>query len=291
MAGLRGSRRGVAAVGAVLVATCTVAGCAAARPAPERPAPGLLASVTQFRPDEGTRNLHAGITNRGGRPVTVTSATVVWSGFSWSTVRVPAEPVPPGQTAAFVVRYGAPHCATRPGAPYLRTVVDGRRLVLPLTVDIPGLLPRLRAHACGEQRLARTASLRLRLARRTVVRGGAEYLPGTVLLRRRPGTSTPVSVVDLGGSVLFDLVPAGEGALPFRLAPADRVRRLPVLVGSAGRCDPHARGNSSQTFLFSTYSRLGGGPVVRSIFVPAPSVQQRLWHLLDRACGAVGPAA
>lgn len=279
-------------VAAVTALVSGLAGCTSAAPPAEGPrVQRLLASATQFRPDEGTRNLHAGVTNLGPRTVTVTSARVVWPGFSWQTVRIPAAPVPAGQTAAFVVRYGAAHCDTHPGAPYLLAEVDGRRLRLPLKVDLPGLLPRLRAHACAELRLARTAMVDLRLGRRTVRGQGGEYLPGVVVIRRRPGTGAPVTLVDLGGSVLFELRPVRHDALPARLRPGAPLLRVPVRVGSAGRCDAHARGNSSQTFLFSTYTRLGDGPVLRSIFVPPLATQTRLLRLLDRACGSVGPAA
>lgn len=285
-------RRGPRVVAAVTVLAAGLAGCASAGPPAEHPpAPRLVASATQFRPDEGTPNLHAGVTNLGTRPVTVTSATVVWPGFSWRTVRIPAVPVPAGQTAAFVVRYGAAHCDTHPGAPYLLTEVDGRRLRLPLKVDLPGLLPRLLEHACAEQRLARTALVDLRLGRHSVTGPSGEYLPGVVVLRRRPGAATPVTLVDLGGSVLFDVLPARHGALPARLRSAEPRLTVPVRVGSAGRCDPHARGNSSQTFLFSTYTRLGDDPVVRTIFVPPRATQALLLRLLDRACRAVEPAA
>jgi hypothetical protein len=251
------------------------------------PPPRLVASATQFRYDEGTNHLHAGVTNAGTTPVTVTSATLTWSGFDWPTVRIPAQPVPPGQTAAFVIAYGAARCGTDTGAPYLLATVDGQRRRLALKVEDPGLLDRLRQAACARQRLARAVALTLHLRRHTVVRQGEELLPGEVVLRRRAGSSEAVSVVDLGGSVLFDVTAAGgPGALPARLAPPDRTLRLPVQVGSAGRCDPHARGQSSQTFLFSVYTRLGSDPPLRTIFVPSKPAQQRLLALLDRACRA-----
>ena len=264
----------------------TVLSCTVAR-RESVPAPRLVASATQFRYDEGTPNLHAGVTNAGTTSVTVTSATLVWPGFRWPTVRIPAKPVPPGQTAAFVIRYGAARCGTDPGAPYLLATVDGQRRRLPLKVEDPGLLDRLRGSACARQRLARAVTLLLHLRRRTLVRQGQEALPGEVVLRRRAGSAEAVSVVDLGGSVLFDVTAAGgPGALPARLASHDAILRLRVLVGSAGRCDPHARGNSSQTFLFSVYTRVGSEPALRTIFIPSKRAQLRLLALLDRACRA-----
>ncbi len=278
----RGPARWLATL--VLCLAALPAACSTAAPS-RPPAPRLRASATQFRPDEGTTRLHAGVTNLGRTAVTVTSATVVWPGFAWPTVRLPRAPVPVGQTAAFVIRYGAAHCHVGPGPAYLRAEVDGRSVRLRLRVQDPALLSRLHAHECARRRLAATAGLALRLRRHTVVRGGEEYLPGTVLLRRRPGARSTVTVVDVGGSVLFDLAAApGAGRLPARLAPGAPQLRVPMRIGSAHRCDPHARGNSSQTFLFSVYTRLAGEPVQRSVFVPGPATRRRLDGLLDRAC-------
>lgn len=261
---------------------------------PPEPAPTprarLVASVTQFRPDEGTNMLHAGVTNAGPGTVRVTEARVAWSGFTWPAVRVPATPVPAGQTAAFVVRYGAPRCTGRPGRPQLLATVDGVVRRLPLHVDLPGLLGRLRRDACAARHLARTADVSLRWASRTAVRHGQEYLPGTVTLTRR-SAGTPVRVVDLGGSVLFDLVPDRRGALPATMGARTARLRVAVRLVPAGRCDAHARGQSSQTFLFSVYLRRGRAPTHRDAFIPDRAVQQRLLDLLDRACGAVRPPA
>jgi hypothetical protein len=59
---------------------------------------------------------------------------------------------------------------------------------------------------------------------------------------------------------------------------------LPVLAGSAHRCDGHARGNSSQTFLLSVYLRLGDAPVQRRILTPAEPDQVRVLAVIDRDC-------
>src|SRR3954447_23143694 len=63
----------------VLAAAMVVAGCSSSPPSTNRPDPAPLrldASVTQFRFDEGTRNLKAGVTNNGRRPIRVSQATI-----------------------------------------------------------------------------------------------------------------------------------------------------------------------------------------------------------------------
>ena len=249
-------------------------------------APPLVASIAQFRFDEGTRRLKAGVTNDGDDDIRVTRATVEWDGLDFPAVRLPDEPVRAGQTAAFTVEYGEPSCARPPaGPPVLVAVVDGGRRRLPLRVDSPGLLDRMRAKACAERRLDRAASVGLRLGTRTEVVAGEEYLPGDLVVRHRAGASDRVQVVDLGGSVLIDLVPrAGRGALPAILAADSRELLLPVLLGSAHRCDAHALGQSSQTFLISAYVRLATRPTQRVVLPLTRAEKERLNGVVHRDC-------
>jgi len=290
--------RTVLAAAAVLL---TLTGCTAGDPAPARSAPSsassassapqvpaaaLDASVTQFRYQEGTRDLKAGVTNNSARDIRVSSATIAWDGMAFPTVRLPDDPVLPGQTAAFQIAYGAPQCTGQPSTrPSLVTVVDGRRRRLPLRVEDPGLLDRLRARACAHSELAAVADVALTFGSRTVVSHGEEYLPGRIVLTRRAGQRTAVRVEDLGGSVLIDLVPAGGSrVLPVTLRPAQQRLVVPVLAGSAHRCDDHARGQSSQTFLLSVFVGLAGHPLQRQIVIPPVAVQDRLLGVIDRDC-------
>jgi hypothetical protein len=282
------------AVVAAVAAGCTSPPSSPSSPSSRRPdataaSPvrdaALDASVAQFRFDEGTRNLKAGVTNNSHGDIVVTRATIRWEGFAFPIVGLSAEPVHPGQTAAFDIEYGPARCdrpPTRP--PVLVATVDGRARSLPLRVDDPGLLERLRIKACAEQRLAQNSGVSLRPAPSTVVVRGEEYLPATLMLRRRTGAES-VRIVDLGGSVLLELVPrGGRGALPATLGPGDAALRFPVLLGSAHRCDPHALGQSSQTFLISAYLQVGRAPVQREILHLSVRDRDRLLALIGRDC-------
>ncbi len=272
-----------------------VAGCTARSDRPP-PAPGptpatgtlqLDASVAQFRFDEGTHRLSAGVTNQGDRPVLVSRATIEWPAMLFPTVRLyAAGHALPGQTAAFTIRYGTPVCGHPTAtAPTLVAVVDGRPLRLPLRVEDPGLLRRLHASACATRRLRAAVSVRLRLAPATVRVDGDEYLPGTVVIRHLPGSRARVRLTDLGGSVLLVLRPrAGPTALPGRLLPGRDELRFPVLLGSAHRCDPHARGQSSQTFLISAYVRLEDRPQQRVVLPLSRAERDRAIAVVDRDC-------
>src|SRR4051794_13827342 len=93
------------------------AGCSAPsapHPAPT-PAPGrLVASVTQFRFDEGTRTPKAGVPNASDTDVRASQATIAGAGSASPTVPVPGGVAPPGQPAAFSIAYGAPQCSAPP---------------------------------------------------------------------------------------------------------------------------------------------------------------------------------
>ena len=90
---------------AVLLAA-SAGGCTAGPPAgPSPPRLRLEASITQYRFDEGTRNLKAGVSNDGTGDIRVTRATILWAPLAFPVVRLPEETIRPGQTAAFVMRW------------------------------------------------------------------------------------------------------------------------------------------------------------------------------------------
>lgn len=259
---------------AALLGLLLLAGCSPpAAPPPLR----LSASTTQMRIAEGSRLLRTGVVNHSRHPVSVANASLAWPGFTRHVVRV-GQRIGPGQIAAFDMAYGDPRCTSSPrGAPQLAVVVDGVRRVVPLHVDIPGLLHQLWLHECAAQRLTRAASI-------SFVRGhGVRSGYVAVLQLRRRGSAVPVSVTGFSGSVILDML-TGR-ALPARL-PTDpgAVLRLPVLVRPGSRCDPHSLGQSQQTFLLSAVVRVGSHPPQRAILPLGPGLHAALQGTIDRLC-------
>jgi hypothetical protein len=252
---------------------------------PSPPASQLVATAGQFRYDEGTTKMETGITNNSSKAITVTSATIDWSGFAWSTVKLPGSPVPSTQTAAFISHFGRANCTAHPGEPTLVAVINGARRRLPLHIDEPGLLQRLRARTCAQQRLADAATVTLSIGTSVVRSQGVPAFAGTVTLTRPHTPGDQVTVEDLGGSVLFDVLPReGRRLHPVRLAPDARTATIPIRVGPTQRCDAHTRSQSSQSFVFSVFSRTADDPVHRTIFIPDKGTQERLLGLIDRYC-------
>ena len=260
----------------------------------QRPTPAaseLYASAGQFRFHEGTRNVRTGITNNSSKPITVTTARISWDGFHWAVAKLPKAPVLPNQTAAFMSHFGRANCAAKPSGTRLLAVVNGVRRDLPLHLDQPGLFARLQTSVCAEQRLTDAASLTLSIGRSVLHDQGVPFYAGTVTLRRRESSGEPVTVVDLGGSILFNVLPReGRRLRPVRLPPGVKSLTIPIRVGPTQNCTAHTRGNTSQPFLFSVYTRTGGDPVHRNIKVPDKATQLRLWDLLDRYCATVYPS-
>jgi urease beta subunit len=277
---------------ALLLGSCTSSSPPKDRPRAAPPAPlRLHASVAQFRFDEGTRNLRAGVSNLGDRAVRVSSATISWDGFAFPTVPIPdpQADAQPGQSVAFTIKYGAARCGVPPhGRPVMVAVVDGHARRLPLEVQDPQLLVRLHQKACAGQRLAAVADVGLRIGRREVVADGERYLAATLHVRRHPGATGRVTLVDLSGSVLIELRTREKNLLPVSTAdPQLRGGTLPLLIGAPHRCDAHARSQSSQTFLLSAYVRLDHDPVQRVVMIPTIPEQTRVLALIDRVCGPI----
>ena len=251
-----------------------VAGCGAAPARPVSPPPRLSASTTQMRIAEGSRLLRTGVVNRSHRPVVVGSATLVWPGFAQHVAHV-GQRIGYGEIAAFDMAYGDPRCTSLPtGRPHLLVVVDGTRRLVPLRVDIPGLLPELWRQECAEQRLAKAATVSL-VTGHPVPAG---YL--AVLQLRRRASGVPVTVTGFSGSVILDLLP--RRPLPARLT--GPVLHVPVLVRPGSRCDPHSLGQSQQTFLLSAVVRVGHHPAQRAILPLGRGLLAALQRTIDRLC-------
>jgi hypothetical protein len=247
-------------------------------------------SLSQPRWDEGTRTLRIAVINEGTNPVNVTSATVSSAAFEEAQVAVNEGSVDPGRIAGFPLEYGDANCDDADVRPITVTVVvDGTERALPLHSDDASLLERLHAQECAQQRLDAAVAVTLEFDERPVILDGEEYLPGRLVLRRPAGVADPppVTVMSMRGSVLLSLEPDrrdAEAVVPATLATSSNELTIPVLVGSAHRCDPHALTNSSQTFLLNSFVRLPGYSVQRVITVPEIAARDRLAGIIDRDC-------
>ncbi len=172
------------------------------------------------------------------------------------------------------------------------TLGDGPTLALPLERNGQAWLERLHDRECGLERVNDVASVDLSEGFRRVQVGEEPFLRGDLVLQRSAdaATSRPTDermvVESLAGSVLLELLPAPDSpGLPATLPPQDDVLRVPVLIGSSHRCDGHALGGSSQTFLLSAYVRVPDLPTQRVIVIPDKQTRVRALAVVSAACG------
>ena len=140
-------------------------------------------------------------------------------------------------------------------------------------------LDRLWQSTCNEKRIRRAVSLSFAGPWTQEGSGVKALLHGRLVLTRESG-SDALSVDQVQGSVLFDLSLPSEG----ELAAGAEQAELPLDFGP-GRCDEHARSQSTTTFVFRVWLRLGESDAMSVIVTPTREQQARLLAFLDRACG------
>lgn len=239
---------------------------------PETIPPGIDVSFIQQRIDEGTPRAQVRVVNGTDRALHVTAVGIEWAGFPGDLQ--PVDYTVPSQ-AIIDLRYRLPRadCSERArAAPMRGVVVTKRRTVTrPMPADGRRFLERLHASACAAREIA--ASVR--------VAWDVSGEPDDALVLTRSGRSDPkaVAVEQVQGSVLFDLAVPADAVLP-----ADE-RRTEVPVGlSPGRCDEHARSQSTQTFVWRVWLRMDDGPLLPLVLEPPRRQHAALLAWLDEAC-------
>lgn len=251
---------------------------------PETVPPGLGISFVQQRIDEGTRRADVRVSNGTDQPLRVTAVGIEWAGF-------PGDVQPVGYTvpaqAVVDLGYRLPRadCSRRAAAAPMRGVVVTARG--PTTRPVPAegrrFLERLHATACAAREIAASVRVEWDVTGRHVAAGTRRDVvrrPGLVLTRTGRPRPEPITVEQVQGSVLFDLAVPDGAQLP-----AARRRARVTVEMSAGRCDEHARSQSTQTFVWRVWLRVGAGPLLALVLEPPRRDHAALLAWLDRACG------
>lgn len=247
-------------------------------------------SLTQYRFDEGTRKINAQVTNEGSDPFTVTSVELMSPVLASLAPTTENTVVAPGQTIDLQTAYADPDCdATSTGrAAFLLNLQGQAALSVQLDRRGQALLDRLYARECALARIADVASVSFGPSFTRVRVDGEPYLRGELLVTRWPNPDTrdvSLTVDSFAGSVLVTLLPQrGAEALPATLDAGAGSLRVPILIGSSNRCDAHARGQSTQTFLLSVFVHVAGAATQRVILVPDKASQRQALAVVDAAC-------
>ena len=189
--------------------------------------------------------------------------------------------LPPGQILDLPFTLPAPVCTSPLVAPFGLVATSAAVVRAPLDTTGKDFLHRIWERECTRKSVTDRVSLGFENEWRTVPHKDTLALAGTLNLERVLGTDR-VDVLGFEGSVLLDVDPGGHLV---SLSPPDGTARQPVLLTSTGRCDPHARAESKQTFLFRVEVRVASDPPVRVIVMPDRGMQVKALALLDKVCG------
>lgn len=268
-----------------LVAVLLLAGCspeAETAPPPE-PAPQVTFSVSQHRADENTPRANLRVVNLDEeRPVEVTAIGLDWAGYGGEFTEPHESTVPPGQTLDLTMTFPEPVCDVTDPAPATGIIdVGDRRVTGALEEAGQGFLESLWRRACNAAAVAAVADLRIGDRWRRVGHGtGAAYV-GSIVVDRTGSPASTLAVTGFEGSILFALA----ADPPFTLAPRQQRLVVPVRL-TPYRCDAHARGETTQAFLFQLDVVVDDDPVRRvTVTSDDEDWQVAAMDYLDDACG------
>jgi hypothetical protein len=251
--------------------------------------PAFTVSLTQARWDYGTPEVGVRVTNTGDTSFTVENVQLVWPGLPESPETPKDTEFPPGHTIDLVTTLGAPDCTGYPTPeferPTARLQIIGIEQPVTATLDDHGVdwLQRLYDGACEEEALRAVADVRLSDDWTRIEVDDIPYLRGWIELARNSGDE-PVTVTSMLGSVLLSFEPIRSGQPVGTLDGGEQLQRIPVRIGSASRCDGHALGGSTQTFVFNVYVRRGTAPEQEVILVPDQDTQREALAVVRDTC-------
>jgi hypothetical protein len=258
-----------------------VTGCTGEdEPAPRRDPPELTLSFSQHRIDEGSARANLRVVSGEVEDTRVTAIGIDSPGFG-RHVEDHDSLLPAGQTIDMRLTLPTPRCESRP-VPAYGIVEDDRGNAVRRRLEPAGqdFLESLWRRRCHELSVTTVATPRWDWDFDAVGTGRQSYLDAALVLTREPGTDTRLRVTGMQGSVLFRLEPTRSPALE---PGADEVR-IPVRL-RWGRCDAHAIGESSQTFLWKLDVAVGDAEPVRITVTVEEDDKGPLLGYLKDACG------
>lgn len=263
-----------------------VGGCSAAGGAGEPTADtpvDLVGSFVQQRTDEGTTRAHVRLTNDGDSTVQVDGVGLLWPGYEDRVYDTDAS-FRPGATIDLSVELTGRDCAPNDKAPRARVRTGGRTLTLPLDDSGTRALRNVWERACAAEAIADAVDVRFGPDWALGGRKPGTLLRGTIEVTRRSADG-PIALTGFQGSVLLDLEAVRPATPPLSLSADHDRATLPVTLGSNGRCDAHALGGSTQTFLLRVLVSVDGAepqPVILGLDKPT---QSRVLAAVHAACG------
>lgn len=300
---IRGGMRLVRCAVAAAVC-CAAVGCSNPPSSSHRASvPAWHATFVQDRPDAYTPNAQVTLRNNTSRRVLVRGVRMSWPGYAegdwqpadmwrecrddhgrwecagWQSDQMPFDA---GASHRIDIRLLGPACQEAPTDRPTVELLFRDESTTSAPLDEPGAraLRQVWAWQCEEQRLLEAVDIRLAAWHRAR-HAGEPALRGAIAVRRGT-TDARVVLSETRGSVLLDFERVGEDGV--LMESAQRSGRLPFLVVSSGRCDPHSVGQSTQTYTFRLWVSLDGRPPQSLVVHPAPRVRRQMDRLIYQTC-------
>ena len=246
---------------------------------PTGPPLDVTLSWSQHRIDEGSARANLRVVNDRDEDLRVTEIGVDSPGYGVH-LEDHDSVVPAGQTIDLRMTLPEPTCDADPVPAYGIVRSGDRTAKEKLDPQGQDFLESLWRRRCNQLSVSDVADLSWDFGDYQAVGEGRDsYLPGALVMDRVPGTDTPVQVVGMQGSVLFRIEP---DSLPV-LGPDDSRVEVPVKL-RWGRCDAHAIGESSQTFLWKLDVKVGDAAPVRITTTVEDDAKGPLLGYLKDAC-------
>jgi hypothetical protein len=258
-------------------------------PTPDGP---IEFGLRQYRSDVALRRVQIVVTNHGTQPIHVVDVQLQSPGYALVKPTRHDADLDPGRTVDLPVILGQPQCARTPTQSTGTVVVAANvrtgtappqavRLPLP-TPEI--LLDQLLNDECA-----------LLMVRDAVTVTFGPFQPtdkpavwkSTVELRRRTATEK-VTLEKLGSSVIIEVKAQTKDEPLAEMAKDEDTASVPVQV-STQRCDPHALGESKQTYILPTWVRIGDSDELYTPLQLDAAQLANLKRLIDNGCRDVPP--
>ncbi len=282
-----------ALVGAVtlVLAGCTEVGAdapGASSAIPLGTTPVLVADVGFPRTLQAERKVELRVTGSEGDDWSVTSATVTSGYFEPLGTTEHTSRLFEGWTAHVPVPLGAAVCpAVGAEASAVLELASDAGETATVTVPLPtDVLAGINADECAVREVTDVAAPAWG---RADASAGAS-VDTTLTLTRGAGEGgggagdLAIELVEMKGSVIFDVEPRAGAALPLVLASGQNEAVLPVTI-TATRCEPHAFAESKKTFVFAVWISVGGDEPAYVEVRPDQALKDALQSAFD-ACGA-----
>jgi hypothetical protein len=264
----------------------TTAPAAVTEPAPVSDLPPGLAVTVEYAPNLAVlRRLEVTLVNDGAVPVEITELAYrspwVDRGPPWQGRPV----VDAGRALAHVLHLGDATCPPGRGEASVVdiAVTDGAvtwRGTYP--VPDPERLAALNARDCGQRAVLEVVDLVFDDA--PTVEG--QVLTTSLRATRRAGDD-PITITQIDGSILFQLLPDGPDGALATLAPGTARASIPLEVRNT-RCDAHAVSQSSLSYRFPVFVRIGDGEPTYLFLEPGPGLRAGLEALVQECLAREG---